>query len=844
MSPEQVRGETGGRALGPLRARRRALRDAHRPAGLRARFGGRDDVGDPARGAAGDRDPRRAVLAGPRPAPPALPREAPRRALPVGARSRLRSQVAGLRRLVDQPGRRRRTGLDSDRTAPRAGACCSPQGWSSLEPSPAGWLQASCASPPRPPRRRLRPTFRQLTKLPGGEGNPSIAPDGESFVFVKRDGGDADLFLQRIDGAKPIPLTADCAQDDTDPAFSPDGRTIAYRSECGGGGIFVMGATGESSRRVTDFGYAPAWSPDALELAVVTEEHRAADLAQFAQRALGGEARFRRAPAGEPTTTRWLRPGRPTAAASPSGACATRPSNAISGASPPTAPRARKRPPSRSSTTRRSTGRRSTRATAAGSTSPRPAAAPSTSGVWRSTRPPARRRASPSRSPPRRAGPVRSTSPPTAAASSSSTATPRPRSCAPRSTPRARSSPPRRRRSSAVRSSSASSSCRSTASRIVFTNEDMPQHLHLVHADGTGYRQLTTGDERNRQGSWSPQGDWIAFQTNHGESSLAAIHPDGGARQPIAVGRGFTNPRWSPDGKALLTFNTGIGGMILDLAAGFGSPVKQDLPPVAPGVLFWPIAWSPDGSLVAGTAVTAGQVGDIHLWSIADRAYRRMPWAATIWSTTASSSSTATISSTAPAASSGSATSAAANRGGSTPRARPPHRQYLRLARRPCAHLDRQRRRVGHLADDARRKDDALAVSGQTGASTEAGGSGAAAPKKKARPTRRRSAELSRERRSITQRATAGRSVMMPSTPEVQHAEHLHRVVDRPDVDLLALGVGAAHEAARGDPRVHGEEVGVERGQVADRLRRRAGPTVQFGRSSRIFSHLRRIRAT
>ena len=161
---------------------------------------------------------------------------------------------------------------------------------------------------------------------------------------------------------------------------------------------------------------------------------------------------------------------------------------------------------------------------------------------------------------------------------------------------------------------------------IVFTNEDMPQHLHLVHTDGSGYRQLTTGDERNRQGSWSPQGDWIAFQTNQGESSLAAIHPDGGARQPIAVGRGFTNPRWSPDGKALLTFNTGIGGMILDLAAGFGSPVKQDLPPVAPGVLFWPIAWSPDGALIAGTAVTAGQVGDIHVWSIADRAYRRMPW--------------------------------------------------------------------------------------------------------------------------------------------------------------------------------------------------------------------------
>ena len=43
---------------------------------------------------------------------------------------------------------------------------------------------------------------------------------------------------------------------------------IAFRSERSGGGIFVMGATGESVRRVTDFGFAPSWSPDASELVV------------------------------------------------------------------------------------------------------------------------------------------------------------------------------------------------------------------------------------------------------------------------------------------------------------------------------------------------------------------------------------------------------------------------------------------------------------------------------------------------------------------------------------------------------------------------------------------------
>ena len=69
-------------------------------------------------------------------------------------------------------------------------------------------------------------------------------------------------------------LTAGCKADDDEPAFSPDGRRIAYRSECAGGGIFVMGATGESARKVTDKGYNPAWSPDGLELAIADEKLR------------------------------------------------------------------------------------------------------------------------------------------------------------------------------------------------------------------------------------------------------------------------------------------------------------------------------------------------------------------------------------------------------------------------------------------------------------------------------------------------------------------------------------------------------------------------------------------
>ena len=117
----------------------------------------------------------------------------------------------------------------------------------------------------------LRANFTRLTEQDGGETYPSLSPDGNYFVFVKVVEKGSDIYLQRVGGGNPIELTPDTPWVDTQPAFSPDGQQIAFRSEREGGGIFVMGATGESVRRVTDFGFNPAWSPDGKELVVATE---------------------------------------------------------------------------------------------------------------------------------------------------------------------------------------------------------------------------------------------------------------------------------------------------------------------------------------------------------------------------------------------------------------------------------------------------------------------------------------------------------------------------------------------------------------------------------------------
>ena len=114
------------------------------------------------------------------------------------------------------------------------------------------------------------PQLARLTWEPGLKAGPSISPDGSSFVYQAGPDGNRHILLRRIRGENPVDLTKDFPGDNYTPAFSPDGRSIAFRSEREGGGIFVMGATGESPRRLTDFGFEPAWSPDGRAIAVAT----------------------------------------------------------------------------------------------------------------------------------------------------------------------------------------------------------------------------------------------------------------------------------------------------------------------------------------------------------------------------------------------------------------------------------------------------------------------------------------------------------------------------------------------------------------------------------------------
>jgi Tol biopolymer transport system component len=111
----------------------------------------------------------------------------------------------------------------------------------------------------------------QLTIKESSELFCSLAPDGKSFLYVSFEAGNTDIYWQRVGGKNPINLTKDSSMSETTPAFSPDGNLIAFHSEREPSGLYIMEATGENPRRLSDVGYHPSWSPDGKQIVAGAE---------------------------------------------------------------------------------------------------------------------------------------------------------------------------------------------------------------------------------------------------------------------------------------------------------------------------------------------------------------------------------------------------------------------------------------------------------------------------------------------------------------------------------------------------------------------------------------------
>lgn len=121
--------------------------------------------------------------------------------------------------------------------------------------------------------QRLSPDFSAV------EAEPSFAPDGQRLAFTSQgeDSG-GDIIVARWDGtglSQRNNLTRAAAADalaDRTPAWSPDGRSIAFTAYHGGGpAIWVMATDGSGARRLTATGnwgdFSPSWSADGHTIA-------------------------------------------------------------------------------------------------------------------------------------------------------------------------------------------------------------------------------------------------------------------------------------------------------------------------------------------------------------------------------------------------------------------------------------------------------------------------------------------------------------------------------------------------------------------------------------------------
>lgn len=65
--------------------------------------------------------------------------------------------------------------------------------------------------------------LRQLTKNAASDIEPAFSPDGKKIAFISsRDGGDNDIFKMRADGSRQAPLTANDDVNDRSPSWQPD----------------------------------------------------------------------------------------------------------------------------------------------------------------------------------------------------------------------------------------------------------------------------------------------------------------------------------------------------------------------------------------------------------------------------------------------------------------------------------------------------------------------------------------------------------------------------------------------------------------------------------------------
>jgi Tol biopolymer transport system component len=474
----------------------------------------------------------------------------------------------------------------------------------------------------------LNLTFQQVTTQSGVMRYPGLSPDGKWIVYEGNQMANADIYLQSVGGQNPINLTRDSPDDDTEPAFSPDGESIAFRSARQGGGIFVMGRTGESVRRLTDEGYNPAWAPDGITIAYATDDAEVLGRNHRSElwTVTVATGQRRRIFEGDAVHPSWSPNGRRIAYWRAYG----------------------EHQGDRQIWTIPSAGGTAVQVTSDTSVNWNPIWSPdghsllfssNRGGAMNLWRVPIDERTG------------ATLGPPEALSAPSSWAALMSVSADGHSV--AYTSFTSSQAIQRVAFDSTTGSTRGEAVTVVSGSRPFefpsaspdglalafnglpPQvEIFVSRADGTNIRQLTNDHARNRFPTWSPDGGQIAFMSNRdGKNQVWSIKPDGsGLRRltDLKTAAGFFS-KWSPDGSKLAFHGQDAPDSydklyVMDPRIAWGDQtLSVSSTVVEPGIRFYESSWSPDGQYLAGAASRPerGQ-GSIVVWSLPSHQFTRL----------------------------------------------------------------------------------------------------------------------------------------------------------------------------------------------------------------------------
>ncbi|HYF62528.1 MAG TPA: hypothetical protein VD886_06915 [Herpetosiphonaceae bacterium] len=105
--------------------------------------------------------------------------------------------------------------------------------------------------------------------------DPAWSPDGRTLAVIAERAGNQDIFLIDAVGGDLRQLTADPAADRA-PDWSPDGRSLVFASDRGGASqLYAIGADGAGEAHLPTAQHSahdPAWSPDGRSILYASDE--------------------------------------------------------------------------------------------------------------------------------------------------------------------------------------------------------------------------------------------------------------------------------------------------------------------------------------------------------------------------------------------------------------------------------------------------------------------------------------------------------------------------------------------------------------------------------------------